>query len=515
MNYLVHLARHSFLIEIFAHFVVIVCSVGLFAAFVYWALISGIVSRMIYFSIFAVSSFIEYTCQRTLLRFSNAEDIKLFIVMTNAEMQVDALKTFLNWQAIFPCVAFALCLLLFRIPKRSAGLKGLMVVLIGTFGFYLIVAQRDILYKDYLTYPVVSVNACFRTLADYVKISITTPDVIREEVETVEGVPRPVNNIIFVIDESLRGDHLSLNGYARKTTPYLDGLYNKGMLQNWGIATSVTTCSGSSSLILATGLRVQDLPDTENNAHQAPTIFQYAKAMGYRTYFLDGQMNVLWSIKPTDMKYIDEWWGLNRFLQINGDRMVVDFTIAETTGKIITNSHGNFIWVIKSGVHFPYYKRFPEKAAEWTPFFANMGGGEKHQEEFMNSYDNAIKYNLDIFFKSLIPDYRIPDNTTIVYTSDHGETIGEGGNPNFHCGVTKNEVVVPLFIIGYNQTKVDTKYKASHPNIFATLLDMMKVPDYIRKRQYAPSLLTAKEADSEPRYYVGPGLNNRDKLKFD
>lgn len=515
VSYLMQWARQSLLWEMFVHVVVVAFSLGLFAAFVYWALISCALCRVLYFAFFAITVFTEYSSQRSLGRFSDAEDIKLFIIATNLETQTDAIKMFLNRWAIFPCLAFALVLLFFKIPRRKAGIKGLAIVAASIFGFYLLIAQQKVLYKDYLKYPVVSVNAFVRTLADYTKVSATMRESIREEVETVPMPTPPNRNIVFVIDESVRGDHLSLNGYGRKTTPYLEELVERKVLKNWGIASSVATCSESSDLFLATGLRVKDLPDLENKARVVPTIFQYAKALGYRTYYLDGQMNVLWNLRPADMKYLDEWWNLNKFLQIDADRQNVDFSIAETIRGLVTGSRGNFIWVIKSGAHFPYYKRFPVKAAEWTPFFASDRGGEEHKDELVNSYDSAVKYNLNNFFMKLLPDYQIPENTVIVYTSDHGETIGEDGKPNFHCGITKREVIVPLFLIEQSQRKIDTKFRAGHQNIFATLLDLMEAPISIRKREYALSLLQATENDSEVRYYVGPSLLGQDKFRFD
>lgn len=514
-SYLNELARHSLLWEMVFHVVVVGISLALFSAFAYCALISRPLCRFLYFLVFAIPVLAEYSYQRSLSRFSDAEDIRLFIIVTDFETQTDALKMFLNWLGLAPCLVFAVCLFLFKVPKRCVGGKGILIVLAAVFGFYLSISQQKVLYKNYVKYPVVSFNAFFRTLADYTKMAASTPDKEREPVESIPAVQRPANNIIFVIDESVRGDHLSLNGYARKTTPYLESLASKGILQNWGIATSVTTCSESSNLVLVTGLKVQDLPDVEDKAHKAPLIFQYAKAMGYRTYYLDGQMNVLWNLKPTDMKYVDEWWNLNRFLEISNNREKVDFATAETARKIVETSTGNFIWVIKSGMHFPYYKRFPENEAEWTPFFASDRGGEKVPDQLANSYDNAIKYNLDGFFQNLIPDSKLPANTVVFYTSDHGETVGQDGDINFHCGVTKWEVMVPLFLIGYDQTNIDTKFKASHENLFATLLDLMQVPPSIRRRQYALSLLQAKEADSVARFYVGPGLLSQTKFRFD
>ena len=123
----------------------------------------------------------------------------------------------------------------------------------------------------------------------------------------------------------------------------------------------------------------------------------------------------------------------------------------------------------------------------------------------MNSYDNALLYNLQSFFSPLV-EQGLPDKTVIIYTSDHGQTLGENGALVSHCSTTRNEAVVPLFVIGDDVriTSADTSYKAAHQNLFATLLDLMNVPNDVCGYSYAPSLLAARGNDSAPRsYYAG------------
>lgn len=502
--------------HIFLHLFAITCSLILSACYVYLSVTSSAIYKSIYFVIFAIAVFVEYTYQGTLTRFSDASDVEPFILVTTPEMQINAASMYLNWWAIAPCVVFGLFLLSFKAPKRKNGLKGLLIVLTIMLGFYWGMSRYVVLYINLLKYPVVSVNALFRTIGDYVRVATIYYVGPREELEPIVVSDPPVKNVIFVIDESIRGDHLSLNGYHRSTTPFLDELFDKGLMLNWGIASSVTTCSGSSDMLLLSGLTLQDLPDVDSKATKVPSIFQYAKALGYRTYYFDGQMNVFWNVKLHDMKYIDEWWNLNKLLQINNDYRQIDFAIAETVRNVVTNSRGNFIWILKAGTHVPYHKRFPENTSKWLPSYAGDRWDVSRQSEIVNAYDNAISYNVDGFFSHLIPNHKVPDDTVIVYTSDHGQTLAEGGEGSAHCGYSRNEAAVPLFVIGYRGSGVDTKYKASHPNLFATLLDLMEFPESARKHGYGLSLLKAREADSEPRYYVGPTLSrNLQKLKFD
>ncbi len=112
----------------------------------------------------------------------------------------------------------------------------------------------------------------------------------RRDVVQYQSSTRPANNVVLIIDESLRGDHLSINGYARPTTPYLEELARHGVLYNWGEAASGATNTWQSNPLILTGLTT--LPDRDGQIHRMPTIYQYAKAMGYTTFYLDSGSSI-------------------------------------------------------------------------------------------------------------------------------------------------------------------------------------------------------------------------------
>ncbi len=132
-----------------------------------------------------------------------------------------------------------------------------------------------------------------------------------------------------------------------------------GLLLNWGIAAAGSTCSGSSNTLLMTGLPLADLPDRDHQLQRSPTIFQYAKALGYRTFYLDAQMNVVWNLSTPDLRFVDEWWNANRFLGASDDLAQVDFAVADTIRSLVQGPDRNFIWVTKEGAHVPYFRRVP------------------------------------------------------------------------------------------------------------------------------------------------------------
>ena len=99
----------------------------------------------------------------------------------------------------------------------------------------------------------------------------------------------------------------------------------------------------------------------------------------------------------------------------------------------------------------------------------------------MTTYKSAVRWNVDEFFRRVLTGLDV-SQTAIVYTSDHGQSLLEGGYSASHCSVGPNivagEALVPLFaIVGdatlrneLQQASKKMLNKASHFEIFPTLL---------------------------------------------
>jgi glucan phosphoethanolaminetransferase (alkaline phosphatase superfamily) len=480
--------------------------------FIWIALASPYKFRFLFFVLFCLAVLTEYGYQGVFERFTNLEDTANALYAADFRIMSNSIADYFDYPAIVPCAAFGILLVLVK-PLFNNGLKPLLFVALLFAGFFSFTA-----YFTSNAFPSLSLSAFYRTAFSFpvnwyigsmqqpaFNVLYQTP---RREVKfrALEG---PKNNIVFIIDESVRGDHLSINGYPRNTTPFLDELNQKGVLRNWGITVSGATCSINSNNLLLTG--VVNLPDVNGEIFKSPTIFQYAKAMNYKTHYFDGQLSYRWIGKATDMKDIDQWTNASKLKKENW--YDVDAEIAQRVRQIVQNSTGNFIWINKFGVHKPYNPSYPESETKWLPIpqtdsNTTLSRSKNIHEETKNNYDNAILYNSQSFFSNLFDD-GVAGNTFYVYTSDHGQNLGEDGRRTIsHCYSTKGEASVPLFIISQPQTipEVDTNYKASHANLFATLLDLMNFPESERQENYQLSLFKAKEADSTPRFYFAGGL---------
>ncbi len=445
--------------------------------------------KWLYFGLFSLGSFVQFGYWNGLNRFFVVSDFQTNIT-SPISFWVDNITRFFNPIAFIPIVVYALFLLLNKTDANRSMKSFLFIVLLmGSLGVGSVWAEST-------NFTAVSVPAFYRSLSQVV-FDQTVPKVNRDDVALQSEAP-PDNNILLVIDESVRGSQLSLYGYERPTTPIFDQLLSNDQLGFWPDAISASTCSITSNAVLMMGLT--DLPDTEQHVYSNPTLFQYAKAMGYTTHYIDGQSSVLWtSIDNSDLLSVDSY--LNPAKLQYPAPIAMDGLIGSHLEALFNGSTGNFVIVNKVGVHAPYNKVFPEGELTWDDRPPSLA----HESFFdvVNEYDSAVLYNHDAFFGALLKNDSFLENTVIVYTSDHSQNLGEFPDRFFHCGKEKLEVEIPIVIIGQAEfDEINFDFPAHHQNVFPTLLDLMQVPDEARTEDYAVSLLTATEADIEQRFYL-------------
>lgn len=484
----------------------------------FWAAFTAkTILRPLYFLVFAAVVMVEYSVYYAFGRFSSLVDLATaFFAGVDLHMGSEAVATYFNWVSLVPAVVFASLLFITK-DNVSRGMLSFASVVIA-FALYFVASTY---FTSNLYYSA--------SLSNFARTAVSYPT--GWYLGTIDGPPRgvvyaeprealsftanepPKNNIVFIVDESIRGDRLSINGHTKPTTPTLDALNKNGAIANWGIAVSGTTCSHTSNPLLLTGFN--QLPDKRFEVYRWPTIFQYARSMGYRNHYYDGHTNVHWLGKQADIPDFGSWTRADD-LRLE-HRYQRDAEIARRVKEVLNTSTGNFIWVHKYGVHLRYENSFPNES--YGEVLDALPAGydlTQHEETVRIMYDEAIRYNLESFFATLLKDGPAGD-TIYIYTSDHGQTLRENGSITSHCNETKPEASVPLMMIAEkgNLPVVDTQFRATHANIFATLLDLMEYPEAERKFAYSTSLLKAKASDSKPRFYYSEELQFAERHPFD
>lgn len=483
--------------------------VGFSFAALFFFIRSTLVSRFgwqcVYFSVFAFALSIEYGFHGALGRFTLPSDFENAFYASDASDKFGAVTLFFNWLVVVPLVAYRW---LFRFSRKNAteGARVFVLNLLILFGGFWLAAD---FYRQNLPTNAFAAHLNNLTVSALYFGELNKTPKTRQKVPTLARAALPPNNIVFIVDESVRADHLSVNGYGRKTTPTLENLWRENLLKNWGFAASGATESVGSNRLLLSGLA--DLPDRENQIHTLPTIFQYARAAGYRTAYFDGQDYADWIGSEIDRRDFGRIFNAHDFP--DAAPYDLDRAFAMKINEIVNHSRGNFIWVNKRGVHFRYEKNYPVDKTIWS-----LDDAPRETNRLLeNNYDNALFYNSETFFQALIGE-RLPADTVFIYTSDHGQTLQSSRAT--HAGDSKPEALVPIFVIGRDErlAVADTNYVASHRNLFATTLDLMNFPKEFRAHSYAASLLEAKAEDSSPRtYFVGNlrGAFGAKKMIFD
>ena len=459
--------------------------------FVSAALNSSRVFQAIYSILFAVSCLVQYGFWRAVQRFMSPADLQI-AAATPFDTWKGAGALYFDWRFILPVAGFVLLLVLLgetRMRGNHAAKFGGVALFVLALGFAHTFTNKSLSLGA-------SLPSFYQTITRFVIDNMLPMN--REEIRYRHSAA-PENNIVLVIDESIRGDHLSVNGYARETTPFLDALSRtEDLFYNWGLTVAGATCSHPSNALILTGVR-PGLDDFEMT-RTLPTLFQYAQALGYETHYLDAQTNTFWiGLTDADVEYIDSWYKANDL----GNDIQSDFRAADLIVQIVSGGRGNFIVLNKRGVHFLYEGSYPPEAGIWGP----VPGEYTSQPALVtNPYDNGVRYNVNTFFERLLQDLEILEHTTILYTSDHGQTLFEDGASWLHCNYTPQEATVPMILIGMDLPPVDTGYRASHSNILPTVLDLMNVPADQRAHPYAPSLFSASKNMVAERFFLNGSL---------
>ena len=343
----------------------------------------------------------------------------------------------------------------------------------------------------------------------------------RDDLPPFHASQRPLDSIIYVIDESVRGSNLSLNGYPRPTTPFLQSLETQGRLKNLGICVAASSFSHISNAYLITGHNA--FPDDAFRTDKNPTLFDYAKKMGYETIFIDIDNGYLLPLRKAaregPVRSLDGWMTEPSFEERHIDLVTTkDFGVARFLSGLLNERGGYFVLVNKKGLHFHYRSRSPNDPAFtiWKPVMEAsepIDPSPTGREKLVNTYENGIRFQVDEFFRVLV-SHTTNQNYVILYTSDHGQTLAEHGQVYTHLKPDQVIDDVPEFLVIGEQygrkgllAGIPSGIRVSHLNNFATLLDLMGVPMSWRVRPYDKSLFSLTAEDNRVRTYMSGSLH--------
>ncbi len=229
------------------------------------------------------------------------------------------------------------------------------------------------------------------------------------------------NLTILVLGETSRAQNFSLGGYDRETNPRLkqDDVIYFANTTSCGTATAVSVPCMFSNMPRA--------HYDEELAHHQEGVLDILQRAGVRVLWNDNDGGCKGTCDRVPHQNVTD-------LNLTGqciDGECYDEVLFHNLENYIDNLQQDGIIVLHTiGSHGPtYYNRYPAEFKKFTPTCDTNEIQSCTQQQLTNTYDNTIlyiDYMVDKTIK-LLQSKQDKFTTSLVYLSDHGESLGENG----------------------------------------------------------------------------------------
>lgn len=432
--------------------------------FVYFLTLNRYIFKILFSILFVIYSVIAFWAYSLDISFSDG------ILNATLDTTPDVVFDLLNWQLIL--YVLSCIVVLYYVQKRYIKIRPLnfniyflVIAIFGISSFFIVESKRQGTLKSRLPFNV------FFEIQNYFSNTPIDIDVVDFKVESKTKDLK----IYLVLGESVRADHLFLNGYKRNTTPLLCKQSNLISFKN--TYTQYTYTAVSLPQIL-TNQSVYDTIIKPN--YSLVDIFNKAKI---NTYWFGNQTpekSYLHFIDSSKTKaFADPIHSVYSFKKAT-DLKLLEFSPSESDSN-------SFVIYHMMGSHWFYENRYTSNFRVYEPTIKSKYIPSNTDQEMINSYDNTIVL-MDYFVDSLIN--RVKNNNEkalIIYLSDHGELLGENGKW-LHAQVG-DEVgpTNPAFLVWYsnqylNEYPKKVEFLTNHKDknipldyIFHTLIDAFEI----------------------------------------
>lgn len=343
----------------------------------------------------------------------------------------------------------------------------------------------------------------------------------------VSKAPKSRPNVLLYVVCTLRPDHMSLYGYGRKTTPFLDKLGAAGVVFEDAQAQAPWTKPSVASLMTSLHASVHGLVnDSDTIPKNATTLAEQMRAAGYVTASIvanpfAGRTSGL----ERGFDYMMEYPVVQRNRTDAGDRGTDSAAINRSVLPWVERHRDEpfFLYVQSTDPHAPYRppadeeRRFanPDQTEGFNKDYGKLrdirayGGGatvsraemrtkgiepESYIRRAIDRYDGEIAHN-DKSIEQLIGKLRDAgalDNTLVVVASDHGEEFWEHGFGAHGHSLYRELIHVALLF--WNPRLMPVPRRVREPvqliDVMPTLLEIAgaKLPEGIQGQSLAPLL---------------------------
>jgi lipid A ethanolaminephosphotransferase len=294
--------------------------------------------------------------------------------------------------------------------------------------------------------------------------------------------PRPIL-FVLVVGETARARDFSIDGYSRPTNP---GLAQRDIV-NFPRASSCGTATEVSLPCMFSAIGRANYDEERILSHES--LLHVLHRAGFQVLWRDNQSGCkgVCSGLPAQQMPTSGPAGLC------GGGHCFDEVLLQGLDAIARDTKGNlFVVLHELGSHGPaYFKRYPPAFRRFTPACESEDLRTCSREEIVNAYDNSILYTDHVLSAliDLLAREQATHDTAMVYMSDHGESLGEGGlylhgvpyaiAPEVQTHVPLVMWLSPAFRRDFGVDEACLRRRAeqpaSHDNLFHSLLGVLDV----------------------------------------
>jgi arylsulfatase len=275
----------------------------------------------------------------------------------------------------------------------------------------------------------------------------------------IRSAPKRRFNVIMILEDALRADHLSTHGYARDTAPERTRFMKENGVVFLNAHSQATKTRPSIPSLMtslypsATG--VWNFSDALSDRYL--TLAEIMRAQGYATgsFIQNGNAGPYAGVhqgfsslrdKSSIGKTTEGLFGehLQDWLDQNGDRNFFLYLHAIDPHGIYDPPPPYDNWYREAPAASLVGKQPLPKTDSIDPAWAETPSGEARRL----LYDGEIRHNdsvIDSFIKTL-EQRGLLEDTLLVFVSDHGEWMGEGGRWDHHPPGNRPVIHVPLML---------------------------------------------------------------------
>ena len=300
-------------------------------------------------------------------------------------------------------------------------------------------------------------------------------------------------NVILIILDALRADHLGCYGYKRNTSPNIDEFASEGQLFSNAFSQAGYTFASVPSIFTSKtpfshGVRCPELG--QKLSDNETTLAEILKYNGYTTVAFTGEgytSHVFGFMQGFDSctgvadientnREVFEWLEKNKkrpfFLFIHTYTTHEPFNPPEPFDKEFASSYQGYLK--DKSLDMPLFNKLNQETKESKVFL-----NREDLDYIISQYDGNIKYcdkHIGKLFDR-IKKLKLSLNTIIILTADHGEDLMDH-NTISHDDIYDAGIHIPLIFIYPkkipNNKKIDTPVRSI--DIMPTILDILKLP---------------------------------------